>query len=180
MSFDLPTPLCVGPRSRHVPKSLDTACTFRSPFGSGLAPTLWRSALPDGRIRSLQSVHQDDDQGLYVRPAALEQYEAALEPHLHKWDEINAMRKELEGHRLYPDGDVSRIGLDEPIFGLHNWPDLYQYLYHYTDARTLTENPRVVFSLISSTGKDERSARSGIFARVPNRSHGPSGIVTPA
>jgi hypothetical protein len=49
-------------------------------------------------------------------------------------------------------GDLSQIGLDEPIFGLYNWPDPYQYLYHYTDALSLSkiqESSSVLFRALA-------------------------------
>jgi hypothetical protein len=64
-----------------------------------------------------------------VSSASLDEYEAALAPHLLNWKEIETIREELAVDRPYPEGDMSRIGLDEPIFGLHNPPEPDRYLF---------------------------------------------------
>ena len=88
-----------------------------------------------------------------VTGVPIEEYEAALEPHLRKWDEIRAMREELVLIRPFPIGDSCQIELDEPIFGLHNWPDPDQFLYHYTNASTLSkirESSSILFRALAN------------------------------
>ena len=69
--------------------------------------------------------------------ASMDEYRDALAPQLIAWQEINGLRDALATDRPYPEGDMSRLCIDEPIFGTHNPPDPDKCLYQYTKAMTL-------------------------------------------
>jgi transposase len=69
--------------------------------------------------------------------AAIEQVREVMDKHLPAWHEIQTLREKLSAPHRYPEGDVTSLVCDEPVFGEHSPPEPDEYLYHYTRAWTL-------------------------------------------
>lgn len=66
-----------------------------------------------------------------------EQVRQAMDRHRPAWQGIQDLREKLLATHPYPEGDVSSLISDEPIFGEDNPPDPDEYLYRYTRVSTL-------------------------------------------
>jgi hypothetical protein len=98
--------------------------------------------------------------------AAIEQIREVMDKHLPAWQEIQTLREKLSAPHPYPEGDVSSLICDEPVFGEHNPPEPDEYLYHYTRAWTLPKirkNRSLRFGPLGEMNDPQEALESNAF-----------------
>ena len=98
--------------------------------------------------------------------ATIERVREVMDRHLPAWQEIQALREQLSAPHTYPEGDVSCLICDEPVFGEHNPPEPDDYLYHYTRAWTLPKirkNRSLRFRSLREMNDPQESLASNAF-----------------
>jgi hypothetical protein len=101
-----------------------------------------------------------------LKGAAIEQVRDVMDKHLPTWQEIQTLREKLSASNLYPEGDVSSLVCDEPVFGEHNPPEPDEYLYHYTRAWTLPKirkNQSLRFGPLGEMNDPQEALQSNAF-----------------
>jgi hypothetical protein len=98
--------------------------------------------------------------------AAIEKVREVMDKHLPAWQEIQTLREKLSAPHSYPEGDVTSLICDEPVFGEHNPPEPDEYLYHYTRAWTLPKirkNRSLRFGPLGEMNDPQEALESNAF-----------------